>query len=139
MTSKEIDLLPNFTIENNTDSQIEELVLLNHELTQKEHNTLVHALKSFLNSTLTYMTHTSTKIAINTLKKQKEIARELLSTMYAFSNEIVVSNQEFSILKNALKNYVHLPKPLWRSPEEIKEIKEYQDIAVHLLDTLKLD
>ena len=139
MTSKEINLISDFTIENNNDNQIEELVLLNHELTQKEHKTVVQALKSFLNTTLNYMTNTPTKIAIHTIKTQKEIARELLSSMNAFTNEIAISHQEFSILKNALKTFIHLPKPLWRSPEEIKEIKEYQDIAVHLLDTLKLD
>ena len=79
------------------DAGIEELILIDHQLTQKEHKTIIQALKAFLNSALMPMTNKPTKIAINALKKQKEIARSLLTSMYAFSNEIVVSNQEISI------------------------------------------
>ena len=121
------------------DAGIEELILIDHQLTQKEHKTIIQALKAFLNSALMPMTNKPTKIAINALKKQKEIARSLLTSMYAFSNEIVVSNQEFSILKRALNIFIRLPKPLWQDADEIKAMKDYQDTAAQLLGSLKLE
>ena len=121
------------------DEGIEELILIDHQLTQTEHKTIVQALKAFINTALVPMTTKPTKIAINALKKQKEIAQSLLTSMYAFSDDIVVSNQEFSILKRALNIFMHLPKPLWQNPEEIKAMKDYQDTAAQLLGTLKLE
>jgi len=84
------------------------------------------------------MTQRPTNIAINALKRQKVIAQDLLSAMSAFSNEIVVSKNEFSIIRKALKIFVSLPKPLWQDIQQIRKIQNYQDTAVSLLENLKI-
>ena len=119
-------------------TDVEELVVLNYQIDQTEHKTIVQALKTYLNTALAPMTQRPTNIAINALKRQKVIAQDLLSAMSAFSNEIVVSKNEFSIIRKALKIFVSLPKPLWQDIQQIRKIQNYQDTAVSLLENLKI-
>lgn len=118
---------------------IEELVLLDHELTDNEHNIIVQSLKTFLNSALVPMTTKPTKFAIKALKKQKKLAQNLLDSMGVYSKEMAVSTEELSILRRALKKFSSLPKPLWQDIKSIRKMENDQTLAVALLDNLKIE
>ncbi|MFW9928036.1 MAG: hypothetical protein ACFFD1_01440 [Candidatus Thorarchaeota archaeon] len=126
--------------EPNSDEQdLEELYLIDHSFTQAEHNTILQALKTFVNSSLIPMAQKPTNLAITALKKQKSMAEELLQTFNSYSEEMAVSEKELSIIKRALKAFMGLPKPLWQDINQIRKMKNYQNTAASLLDTLDLE
>ncbi|MHA1989812.1 MAG: hypothetical protein ACW981_15570 [Candidatus Hodarchaeales archaeon] len=118
---------------------LEELVILNHSFTHTEHNTIVQALKSFLNTALIPITQKPTNMAISALKRQKSMAESLLQAINSYSEEMAVSEKELSILKRALRGFMSLPKPLWQDINQIRKMKNYQDTAATLLDTFDLE
>jgi hypothetical protein len=118
---------------------LEELVILNHSFTHTEHNTIVQALKSFINTALVPITKKPTNLAISALKRQKSMAESLLQAVNSYSEEMAVSEKELSILKRALRGFMSLPKPLWQDINQIRKMKNYQDTAASLLDTFDLE
>jgi hypothetical protein len=124
--------------EQNSADKVEELILIEHLLTQTEHKTIVQALKNFVNAALIPMTQKPTTVTLHALKKQKEIANNLLVSMSSFSDEIALTKNEYSILRRALQSFIRLPKPLWEDINQIRKIKSYQDTAANLLENLKL-
>jgi hypothetical protein len=118
---------------------LEELVILNHSFTHTEHNTIVQALKSFLNTALIPITKKPTNMAISALKRQKSMAESLLQAVNSYSEEMAVSEKELSILKRALRGFMSLPRPLWQDLNQIRKMKNYQDTAASLLDTFDLE
>ena len=126
-------------LKTNEETDLEELVLIDHEFTQTEHKTMVQALKSFLNAALVPITQRPTNMAISALKRQKNYAENLLKAINAYSKEMAVSENEISVIKRALRAFMSLPKPLWQDISQIRKMKSYQDTAASLLDTFDLE
>lgn len=124
---------------NHEKMDLEELVIIDHSFTQTEHNTIVQALKSFINTTIVPITQKPTKMAISAIKRQKSMAENLLNEVNSYSEEMAVSENELSILKRALKTFIDLPKPLWQDINQIRKMKNYQNTAASLLDTFDLE
>ena len=120
---------------NQFEDNIEELILVRDDLSQAEHKTILRSLKTFMNSLVAPMGIVTDK-AIRTLKRQREITENLISSLNSFSNEIAVTTSELSILRRALKRFASLPKPMYESLTNIRKMKHYQNTALSLLEEI---
>lgn len=105
----------------------EELILINHELDQTEHRTLLHCLKSFMSSLMSPVTALPV-VAMKSLKKQRDTTLDLINSLSSFNKELAVTDSEMSILKKALKEFVSKP---------INNIKNATDLQVAAISLLK--
>ena len=105
----------------------EELILINHELDQKEHKTLLHCLKSFM-STLSNGFGSLPAVSVKSLKRQRDITSDLINSLSSFNKELAVTDSELSILKKALKDFVSAP---------INNLKNTSDLQVTAISLLK--
>ena len=117
-------------VETNQD-EMEELILIEHELDKTEHNTLIHCLKNFMN-TLVAPIGALPAAAVKSLKRQRDITSQLLNSLSSFNKEIAVTDSELNILKKALKNFT--TEPL----NNIRNFKDYQTAAVALLKEFEI-
>ena len=111
---------------NDIHDDMEELILINHELDQKEHRTLIHCLKSFM-SGLIQIPGSLPAVAVKSLKRQRDITSDLINSLSSFNKELAVTDSELNILKKALKNFVSTPI------NNIKNASDLQNTAISLL------
>lgn len=106
---------------------LEELILLDHEVSQAEHKTIVRSLRTFMGSLMSPI-GAAPAVALRSLKRQREIAENLLGSLSSFNKELAVTDSELSILRKALKMFANLPKPSGQY-----KMKHYQTTAIALL------
>ncbi len=105
---------------------MEELILIDHEINQTEHKTILHSLKSFMGSLMSPI-GSLPAVAVKSLKKQRDITSNLISSLASFNSELAVTDGELNILKRALKEFV--AKPI----DNIKNATDFQVAAISLL------
>ena len=105
---------------------MEELILIDHEINQTEHKTILHSLKSFMGSLMSPI-GSLPAVAVKSLKRQRDITSNLISSLTSFNTELAVTDSELNILKKALKDFVS--KPI----NNIKNATDFQVAAISLL------
>ena len=106
---------------------MEELMIINHELDHTEHRTILHCLKSFMGSLMSPI-GSLPAVAVKSLKRQRDITSDLINSLSSFNKELAVTDSELNILKKALKNFVSAP---------INNIKNANDLQVAAISLLK--
>jgi hypothetical protein len=114
-------------MEEKTQDDMEELILINHELDQTEHKTILHSLKSFM-GTLMSPIGSLPAVAVKSLKRQRDITANLISSLTSFNKELAITDSELNILKKALKNFASAP---------INNLKSATDLQVTAISLLK--
>lgn len=105
---------------------MEELILINHELDQREHRTILHCLKSFMSS-LIQIPGSLPAVAVKSLKRQRDITSDLINSLSSFNKELAVTDSELNILRKALNNFVSAPL------NNLKNATDLQNTAISLL------
>lgn len=105
---------------------MEELILIDHEIDATEHKTILASLKSFMGSLMSPI-GSLPAVAVKSLKRQRDITSNLISSLSSFNTELAVTDSELNILKKALKDFVS--KPI----NNIKNATDFQLAAVSLL------
>ena len=118
--------------ENKTNEELEELILIGHELDKNEHRTILHSLKTFMSSLMAPI-GAFPAVAVKSMKRQRDITADLINSLSGYNKELCVTDSELNILKKALKNFVNAPV------NNIKNAKKYQNTAVSLLKELEVD
>lgn len=112
--------------DDNRKEELEELFLIEHELDQTEHRTILHSLKTFMSS-LVAPIGVLPAVAVKSAKRQSDLTADLLNSLSGYNKELCITDSELSILKKALKYFVSTPA------NNLKNIKQYQNAAVSLL------
>lgn len=86
----------------------EELILIEHEIDRTEHKTMLKCLKNFMASLMSPVTALPA-VAVKSLKKQRDTTLNLINSLSSFNKELAVTDNELSILRKALKEFVSKP------------------------------
>lgn len=105
---------------------MEELILIEHELDHKEHKTLLHCLKNFMGNLMSPI-GSLPAVAVKSLKRQRDITADLINSLSIFNKELAVTDSELNILKKALKDFVSTPL------NNVKNASDLQTTAISLL------
>ena len=112
--------------------ELEELILIEHEINKNEHSTILHSLKTFMGSLMAPIGAIPV-VAVKSIKKQRDITADLINSLSGYNKELCVTDSELNILKKALKNFVSSPV------NNIKNAQKLQNTAVSLLKELEID
>ena len=118
--------------QNKGTEELEELILIEHELDKNEHKTILHSLKTFMSSLMSPI-GALPAAAVKSIKRQRDITQDLLNSLSGYNKELCVTDSELNILKKALKNFVSAPML------NIKNAQYYQSTAVSLLKELEIE
>ena len=118
-------------IDEKVTEELEELILIEHQLNKNEHRTILHSLKAFMSSLMSPI-GAFPAAAVKSVKKQRDLTADLINSLSGYNKELCVTDSELNILKKALKNFVLAPV------DNIKNAQKYQNTAVSLLKELEL-
>jgi len=117
---------------NKETDELQELILIEHELNKNEHSTILHSLKTFMGSLMSPI-GAFPAAAVKSIKRQRDITADLINSLSGYNKELCVTDSELNILKKALKNFASTPV------KNLKNAQKYQHTAVSLLKELEVE